>query len=188
MVKINKVISLGLIYLLLVFAIVWLIFHGINSTFLAIIALFILGFVIYFLIDNLMLNKNYKIFAGLAIWLNALSYAYLYQRYLYFGYFVHFIDSILITYVVYDYFKKNFKTKEIYLFIFIFLTVVGIISSWEVYEYFSDKILQIHLQGIFVSGKFFVYPIDDTMIDLTIGYLVTILTLVVRKVFSSKPY
>ena len=135
-------------YCLLLFGIIWAIINGLGLIFFSMIALSALGFLFYALMDKLKVNGNYKIFVGLAVWLNALSYVYFYQKYLFSGYPMHFIDSILITCIIYDYLKKNIKARKIYVFVFVFLTVVGILSMWEVYEYLADVILHIHLQGL----------------------------------------
>jgi hypothetical protein len=188
MAKLNRAISSMLIYSLFLFAFISFILYGPNFNLLTLLALFALGLLLHKLIDKAKLNENYKLFIGLAIWLNALAYTYLYQQYLYFGYIVHFTVSILITFTIYDYYKKNFKTGKIYLVIFIFLTVIGIVGMWEVFEYFDDIIFHIHLQGIIVSTKFLVYPIDDTMWDVTIGAIGSLLALIVKEIISvSRP-
>lgn len=181
MFKLNEAISLVLLYSLLVFGLVWVVLYGLNLNFGTILALFALAFVIYVLIDKMGFNNNHKIFVGLAIWLNVFAYIYFYQRYLYFGYIVHFVDSILITFMVYDYYRRNLKVKKVYLFIFVFLTVVGLASMWEVYEYLFNAIFHMRTQGIFVSGKFFVYPIDDTMWDIIVACIGSLLTLITRE-------
>ena len=182
MFKFNRVISLALMYGLFLFGFAWFLFNGLDLIIWSTLALFALGLVIYVLIDKLELNENYKIFVGLAVWLNALAYAYFYQRYLYAGYPIHFVDSILITFIVYDYFKKNLKVEGVQLFICTFLTLIGIVSMWEIYEYLTGIILHIKIQGIFVLGNALVRPIDDTMWDIIIGGLGSLLTLISREI------
>lgn len=184
MVKLSRAISLVLMYGLLLFGLFWIIIYGFNIIFWGTLALFALGLACYWLIDRMELNDNYKIFIGLAIWLNALAYAYFYHMFVFFGYPVHFVDSILITFILYDYLKKNLKVREIYLYTFVFLTVIGIVSMWEVYEYSINLILHVHVQGVIVSNRFLVYPIDDTMWDIIIGSIGSLLTLGFRKISS----
>lgn len=183
MVRINRIISFVLPYSLLLFGFLWIIFNGLTLTTVTIPALFVLCLFVYILIDKMKINENYKVYVGLAVWMNGLCAVYFWQKYHYTGYPVHFIDGVLITFMVYDYYKKNFVGKEAYLFSFVFLSVIGIFGMWEIYEYCADALLHIKLQGIYSAGKVLVYPIDDTMLDIAIGAMGSLLTLTIKKLF-----
>lgn len=172
---------------MILFGFYWALNKGFNLPFFAILALFFLILFLDWIIDKMKLNSNYKPLVAIAILLDLLSYFYISEIWGYFWYILHFVNAALITFMIYDYYKKNFTGKKIYLFLFVFLSVMGVLVLWEVYEYTADTLLHVKLQGLYsATGKLYRYPIDDTMWDLIIGGIGSLLSLLIKKIISNK--
>ncbi len=176
-----------LLYILLAFGLALWVFGAQMQPFVLTLSLSILGIIIFKISKNMRISSKYNPFISLAIWMNALCYIYLPSSIGYLWYAVHFIDAFLITLILYDYFFKNSSLKGAYSFIFLFLSVLGILALWEIYEYSIDLLAPIRLQGIYSSsGRWLTYPIDDTMRDLIIGSCGSILALFVKVLNGSR--
>ncbi len=56
-----------------------------------------------------------------------------------------------------------------------FLVMVAFINFWEIYEYIGDITMNVHLQGVYLNGVEVVSRIDDTMLDLIMGTISSML-------------
>jgi hypothetical protein len=120
------------------------------------------------------LNENYLIFVNLGLLLNVFGelIAY-YSGILFYDKILHFLIGLLITLIVYDYYKKNSNLKGDA----VFFTTMGLLGLWEIYEYVLDTYFGFTLQGIIRSNSFVQTGLADTIMDMiwgaigSLGYL-----------------
>jgi hypothetical protein len=137
---------------------------------------FVLAYFLFIFMDKKGVNENYKLFVVLAIWLSLLGRVYFYANFFYYDKILHIIIPFFITLLAYDYFSKNLKPDKLAIFLF----VMGILVSWEIFEYFVDTfgILDFKMLGVYDSmGNELMSPMKDTMIDLVIGAFSSLIAL-----------
>jgi len=143
--------------------------------------LVILSFSLFFLniINKLGLSKNYRVIVLIMMWLHIFGrYVSLYNT-TYYDKVLHLISPFLITMIVYDYFKR-FKLE--YPKTTVFLLVLGMLCSFEIYEFLLSSLVGIQMQGVFDnSGAEIMSPIVDTMIDLILGAMASMSFLFLKK-------
>jgi len=142
---------------------------------------FVLGvfstWIITLVYNKIELNKNYRFLIPLFIWLNLLGEIYFYYNFQYYDKILHTIIPLFICYCIFDYTKKvNFKNK-----IIVFLITLGVLSSFEIFEWLLDVLFNLNMMGVMSNGVLLMTPIDDTIIDLIMGSLASILVLYFRK-------
>jgi len=107
----------------------------------------------------------------------ALSLSFLYFNVPHFDKLQHFFFPMMAGSIAYHMISKlNLETK--YKLLFTFTAVISIIAAFELIEYFLDYFFDLYLQGAYLgdpkfSDEFQILfsPIDDTMIDLLLGFL-----------------
>ncbi len=90
---------------------------------------------------------------------------------------LHLILPILFASIVYH-MTKRLKLKPKWRLVFVFFVVMGVIGLHEIGEYLLDKIFDWRLQGVFIRNihglekyELLMDPLDDTMIDMSLGVL-----------------
>lgn len=127
-------------------------------------------------IDSRKINDNYKFLISIALWLNILGEIYFYYHFQYYDKILHFIVPIMITFITYEYFKKNkFLKKEL-----VFFSVLGMLVLFELYEYILAYLFNYPFIGVIVHGTFRLQPLDDTMLDLVSGILGILIAIFIR--------
>lgn len=147
---------------------------------------FLISVIFSFIFDKMKLTPKYKILANIAIWLHLFGLVYAYEYSFYYDKIIHIVSAFLITLIVSDFYKKNWKVKNIYLSLFVFLSVLGILSLWEVYEYVGDVFFGYEGQGVFASsGTPLMSPLTDTFFDLIFGGLGSLAYLLFTRILKA---
>ncbi len=131
--------------------------------------------------DRKRINPDYKLLALVLIWLALLGRLYFYRNFFYYDKILHVLGPFVVTLVTWDYFEKNFRQANKFV---IFCFVLGLLASFEIYEYLVDVsgILGFPLQGVLDEYLNLVMsPIDDTMIDLILGASGSFIALALKK-------
>ena len=128
-----------------------------------------LGAVVYTLIfRKIDVNQDYLAIVYTALWVHLLGLLYFYEALPFYDKILHFVVPFFITLIVYDYFSRNLKIHKPA----IFLSVVGILALFEIYEFFLDFAFGAKSQGVFSSSGYqIIDPLLDTMADLLLGAL-----------------
>jgi hypothetical protein len=177
--KVIGIINKLLLYGLFVFGIVLIIFYS-NKTTSSITALtaFFESILFIWVLRLRGINDKYWLYINIGLWLNVLGEILIYwsgpQIY---DKVLHLYLGIVITAIVYEDYKINMKINKMW----IFLSLVGLLGVWEIYEYILDNLLHFNLQGVIRGGVFTMSQIDDTMYDLIIGALGSIGYLFLKK-------
>lgn len=107
----------------------------------------------------------------------ALSLSFLYFNLAHFDKFQHFFFPMMAGSLVFHMVSK-LDLELRYKLLFTFTAVISIIAVFELTEYFLDYFFDLYLQGAYLgdpkfSDEFQILfsPIDDTMIDLLLGFL-----------------
>jgi hypothetical protein len=141
---------------------------------------FVLAYIIFYLMDINKIDSRYKIFVVFAIWASLIGRIYFYNNFFYYDKFLHVLTPFLITFIVYDYFLKNLEPKKGV----VFFVVLGMLCSFEIFEYLVDTfgILNFKMQGVYDDfGNVLMEPLKDTMIDLMLGAIASITALATRR-------
>jgi len=79
------------------------------------------------------------------------------------------------------------------MFLFTFFIVIGSLSMFEILEYFVDYIFDLKLQGVFLENpaieggyQLILHRIDDTMIDMTLGIMGTLIYILSTALYINK--
>ena len=90
---------------------------------------------------------------------------------------LHFFHPILLSSIVF-FIVSKLKIKKLHALYLTFFIVLASFAIFEIIEYFGDLIFKWGLQGNYVrgtggklGGQVLLSPIDDTMIDLTLGMI-----------------
>jgi len=78
---------------------------------------------------------------------------------------LHLSLGIVLAMIVYGHYKQNSQLKKDA----VFLTVLGMLALWEIYEFILDNFFGFQAQGVIRGGIFIQSPINDTMYDLIWG-------------------
>jgi hypothetical protein len=169
--RIYKIIISILLYLLFIISLALFYLKGFSLLSFNFLFGFIIVYFIFLYFDKLKIDKDYyKLFILIIAWSHLLGLAYFYDNSQYYDKIIHFTSSCFITVITYDFFAKNFNNKPKK--IIIFLLVMCILISWELYEYLEDLFFNFHAQGVFNSfGQNYISPISDTLEDLISGAL-----------------
>jgi hypothetical protein len=123
------------------------------------------------------ISSNYEIPINLALWLNLYGelIAY-YTGFLFYDKILHFSVAILITAIIYEYYSKNLKPKKD----MIFLTVLGMLCLWEIFEYSIWIFTGYPSVGVYYNGQLIQTPYNDTMYDLIFGCFGSLVYLIIK--------
>jgi hypothetical protein len=112
------------------------------------------------------INEKYLIYINILLWLNLLGeIVFYYSGALIYDKVLHILSGILLSAVLYDYYKKNSDfNKDM-----IFIAVLGLLGLWEIAEFSVDSFLGFQSQGVVRGGIFIQSPFLDTMYDLIWG-------------------
>ena len=144
--------------------------------FLLITISFIFFFFFCSIVDKLKVNKDYKYLIFLFIILEILGELFFYRNLEYYDKILHFIVPLFITLFVYSYIKR-FKLD--YPKTTTLLIVIGMITSFELFEYFVDFFFDLGMLGVESRrGTELLDPLTDTMWDLIMGVLGSIFYLI----------
>ena len=73
------------------------------------------------------------------------------------------------------------KDSKIFIYTITLFAILGIASSWEIYEYLYDIVRSSNMQGVFnVDGSLIMEKLEDTFSDLIIGVFGAISSLIYR--------
>lgn len=171
----NKVLSYGFLVMGII-----LIFHGTDriSTTTTAFSSFIASLGLAWITKKRSISDKYEVFVNIALWLNAAGEIVLYYfGFLYYDKILHFSVGVLISAMVYDYYSKQLKPqKEV-----IFFTVMGMLCIWEIFEYSLMVFFGFPDMGVIHNGVVIQSPLDDTMWDLIMGCVGTLLYLIFKK-------
>ena len=167
MVRINNI----LVFLMLLFGIVFIfIDYRYKFFFIFFFISFFVAIIFSYMLKRMDLNENYNILISISLWLNLFGDLGLYSYFQYYDKVLHIIIPILITAILCSYFyKKEFTNK-----ILIFFSVMGILASFEIYEWTIQTIFDFQMMGVISGGEMVLSYIDDTIIDLILGGLSSI--------------
>ena len=177
-----NLISKGLFYGLFVIGIVFLFIPDQYSFVFLIVAPAVLeSWLILKIIELKRINIKFWLPINIALWLNILGEMYIYYHWQYYDKFLHLSVSFLVTIVVYEYFSKSYKNKfpkkEL-----VFFAVLGGLALWEIIEYLGFIGFNYPFAGVLTSdGLTLLSPYDDTMWDLIMGCIGTLLYLIFKK-------
>jgi len=165
-----------LLYGLLVNGLIWLFFNLRTSIVIISLAAFLSSLALTFVIDKKGL-KDYSIFINLALWINLCGeMAFYYGNYFGYDKILHFSVGLFITIIVYENFHKNLKIDKQ----MIFFVVLGMLCAWEILEYSTMAFFDFPSMGVFKNGAMLQSPLDDTMYDLIMGSLGSLVYLIFR--------
>lgn len=140
----------------------------------------IASWVIIKVIRSKEINEKYFILINLALLLNLIGEIRTYYSggvFFYYDKFLHFSIALLITIIMYEYFKKNSNLKKDA----VFLAVLGLLCAWEISEYIRFIYFNEPIVGVIVNRSFAVSPYDDTMLDLIWGVIGSLIYLVFKR-------
>jgi hypothetical protein len=182
MYNINRIATQALLFAMLIAGVITLILKGPVLLAFNFLGGFAFYFLVSFVFDKGNINPKYKLLVNLSIWLHLVGLAYLYDNFVYYDKILHIAIPIFITLFAYDFYSKALTSKKSRLLLFVFLSVIIISIFWEIYESLEDIIFGFRTQGVYnSSGHVLVYPISDTIQDLFLGFISTLLTLFVKK-------
>ncbi|MDP1728918.1 MAG: hypothetical protein Q8L27_01800 [archaeon] len=165
--RVIKIIEKLLLYGLFALGITLLFFDtGRISTMILAFESFIAAIMIAWFFEFKKIDGKYLIFIYLALWLNMFGelFAYYDGGFLY-DKFLHLALGILLTSITLEYYKQNSSLKKDA----VFLTVLGMLALWEIYEFFLDSFFGFQAQGVFYNGLILQSALEDTMHDLIWG-------------------
>lgn len=178
-----KVINRILVFLMLLFGIIFIfIDYKYKFFFIFFFISFFVALIFSYLLQRMNINENYNLLISISLWLNLFGDLGLYAYFQYYDKILHAIIPILITAILYSYYKKNFANKSL-----IFFSVMGILASFEIYEYIVQTIFNFQMMGVISGGEMVLSYIDDTMIDLILGGLSSIGYLFSLKFVEKEP-
>lgn len=147
--------------------------------FISLISLILIIFCFY-LADksfNLNFKKRHYFFIYFTLIIGILL-SFLYFKYPYYDKFEHFFFPIMYASIAYHVVSKQ-NLNLFWKLFFTFFIIIGSLSIFEFVEYFLDLFFDWKLQGVFLESSVGSYEtildkIDDTMIDIGLGILGTI--------------
>jgi hypothetical protein len=170
-------VAIGILILILLYALK-------NTAYFVRASAFVASFAVFYLVDNLLdlkfRNRHYFILIFIAT--TGILLSPLYSIYSYYDKILHFLNPILFCILIYYLVNKikgiSFSTK---LFLTFSITI-SFLALFELIEFFLDKLYDFKLQGVWLrdlTGASKIQLImdrnDDTMIDLLLGVLGTVL-------------
>ncbi len=179
MVDYNRIFSSLLSMGLLLGGLIVLVFYGPTRNALNFLLWFGYSVMIFpILLSLLKIDSKYLLLINIGVWLNVFGLIYAFNNLIYYDKFVHLSVGIIAGLAISDAFKKNAFIKNKAVFVFIFLSVLGVSAIWEVSEYFGDILFNDLAQGVYNnSGEVLVPPLDDTMQDLILNGIGAILAI-----------
>jgi hypothetical protein len=107
------------------------------------------------------------LYINIALWLNLIGEIMMYYSGFLFHYdkMIHIMVGVVLAKIVLEYYMKNSILKKD----MVFLTVLGMLGLWEIYEYTLDTFFGFQSQGVLRNGIFAQSGFDDTMADLIWG-------------------
>jgi len=168
-----------LLYGLFVLGVVLLFFGtGRTSTMVIAFAQFFAGIMLVWLFKLRNVDEKYLTYIYLAFWLNMFGeLSIYYEGSMPYDKVLHLSLGILLSAILFEYYKANSILKRDA----VFLTVLGMLCLWEIYEYGSDTFFGTQLQGVITNGVWVQSPMDDTMIDLIWGVVGSLAYLFIKK-------
>jgi hypothetical protein len=124
----------------------------------------ILSIASLWMIKNKKMSNIYGLYAYIGLWLNLLGEYYFFYHWEYYDKVLHFFVPFFITIIIYKYLEKN--SKEPPKKIFIFLSVLGIGTLFEIFEYFQSGIFNFPSVGVYNKTDLIMPPYKDTIWDL----------------------
>lgn len=103
---------------------------------------------------------------------------------------LHFVQPILVSALVFH-MALELKVDLKWKLVFTFFVVTGLVGMFEIGEYVLDLFFDLNLQGVVLRGLqefgeelvFLQAPIDDTMIDMSLGVLGSVVYVVYILIF-----
>jgi hypothetical protein len=124
------------------------------------------------------IDEKYLLFINILLWLNLAGELYIYYfSPLPFDKVLHISAGFFLAAIVYHYYLQNSTLKKDA----IFLTVLGMLGLWEIYEYTMDTFFSFQLQGVITNGVWIQSQINDTMMDLIWGSIGALIYLIFKK-------
>lgn len=174
---INKVLFYGIV----LSGIIYIILSK-NYTFIP--SVYIPSIVVYLLLSWFFKIKkievNYLIYVNVALWLNLIGEYYFYYHSVYYDKFLHYAVPIMITIIIYHYFEinsKNMPKKEL-----VFLAVLGLSASFEIFEYFQSGIFNFPSVGVYNETDLIMPPYQDTIWDMLCASFGILTYLIFKKI------
>ena len=142
------------------------------STMLSAFGAFAFSILLAWLLHLKNINEKYWLFINIALWFNVIGEIFAYYSGLFvYDKLLHLATGVLITMIIYSYYKENSTlSKDM-----VFVTAIGLMVLFEIYEYLWDVFFGSQLQGVVRGGVYILSSLDDTMQDIiwgTIGSLV----------------
>ncbi len=142
---------------------------------------FVFAYFLFIFMDKKRINPDFKLLALVLVWLAVLGRLYFYRNFFYYDKILHVLIPFAMTLIAFDFFEKNFQRTNKFV---IFCFVLGLLASFEIFEYLVDVsgILGFPLQAVLdAEGDVVMSPIDDTMIDLILGAAGSFIALGLKK-------
>lgn len=133
------------------------------STMLSAFGSFISSILLAWLLHTKKVDEKYWFFINIGLWLNLIGEIYAYYQGLFiYDKVLHFGIGILATMIIYEYYKDNSILKRDS----VFITVLGLMFLFEIYEYAMDLFFGTQLQGVVRNSIYVQSPFNDTMYDM----------------------
>ena len=175
--------SLSLITKLFWLAIPWyalcVSIHQRSLKYLSYLLWFYTAAILFRIIDKYNLNPGYKFFILLAIWLSIAGRVSFYENIIYYDKMLHFLTPYLIACITYDFCLRSGKGPLCSVCI-----ATGLLIFFELFEYFLDKFqfFQFNTRGVYgINGQVLMAPMMDTILDLGIGMLATLVAVMWKR-------
>lgn len=135
--------------------------------------------VIKWILDDKKIKERVFLFflVDIGFWLGLLGEMFFYGTLRYYDKALHIFVGVLLAEVLYQYYNEHLKLKKEA----VFLSVLGLLALWEIYEYLVSTYLGYPMQGVIINGTWVMSAIDDTMTDLILGSIGAVLFLIFRK-------
>jgi hypothetical protein len=136
------------------------------STMLVAFASFFSSIILAWILKMKNIDDKYMFWINLSLCANLLGEIVIYYSGIeFYDKMLHFLLGILLTAIIFDYFKDNSHLNRDA----VFLAVLGCLGLWEIAEYVSDVFFGVQFQGVLSGNSFIMSRIDDTMQDLIWG-------------------
>lgn len=145
-----------------------LLFHGTGrvSTMLSAFGSFISSIFFAWLLRIKKIDDKYMIYINLGLLFGLFGeIIFYYVGPLLYDKLLHFCLGILLSAIVYNYYRNISELKKDS----VFITVIGLLAIWEIGEFILDTFFGFQSQGIIRNSVFIQSKIDDTMYDLILG-------------------
>jgi hypothetical protein len=152
---------------------------------------------LFYIIDHLS-KTEFKVRHYIFISLMAVSsilFFPIYFEYVIYDKIQHFFLPILYSSIVFYFLskQKSLKISQGWLLAFTFFIVIGSLGLFEIGEYLGDIVFDLKLQGVFSRNPYdlntfeiILQRIDDTMIDLSLGVIGSLLYVLANAIFFQK--